>query len=1209
MKNSLPFILTLVVEASLALHSPAQLNWSNGTFPVAESLNSAPLGTGLRPTTHGAFPLVTFGSGAWNLMDGNALRARIYDAGEDTFFDHDDAFYFTTQFVDDGGSGYWLPETTVAMAAGQDQVIALSDSGRVALSSHFEAPFFFPSEENCPDNLSRLRDLAYSPYHNRWVAVAVKIFSSETGAVWTTRRENTGTGDTWQAVVGGPLFVAVSDTGKAIRSSDGTSWNTPVTINSSTNFQDIYYADGFYVAVGEDRIYSSPDAINWTARYTYPGASFISVTHGNGTWVAITTTGDRVHYSTNANASNWGSHTNINPTPLSQIVYGEGLFVAVGSGGNYRWSEADLQVPAPVTAGIGGSSIFRSVTSDWAETKWFASSPDEWIRLSDNWDPTGGGTSDTLQFLIEANPGNDRQGCIEVNGRAFPVYQPGTLGPVTVPFVNLEVHPLARAFLVTWDDVNNETGYQVERWTDDSQTFTVVGPPLPADQTYFHDVSLDPGDEYEYRITPLGSGLSSIRSGIFTAKDIGFAAQTIALPLGDEKVLVAWSDFASGNYLLTRNGTHLLPVVSGADPSGYRDPFYIDDLTGTSLAGGFVTVTYQVSSNSGTGNNFTNYPPLNYITSPMVGQVIGISEPLSPTVNFLQWQTVTALSAGSPLRFQYQIESAPSGSNNYSLLTTVDSPQYWHPINPGQKFHYRVKAVPTGFPNLASSTGALCSRFPSRPIDIDLTLTQTTASISLEFSNYNAGSWELQQQASSGSWFTIHTSVFDDIDETFNANNLTPGTPYNYRYRTIWRGVASDWLESGPRKSDLAAPLAPVVNDSDPGEIFLNWPDLNGAESYQVERSLNGTSGWTVLTSSATESRYTDTSVTPQTTYYYRVRGEHPWDTSDYSPVVSGTPPLDLALIFNYHDLRRFRFAPPAGYTSAELHRSTNSSFSTYTTVDTYTPQPPRDNFLVSDTATLGTGTVYYYRVEFFGAGHDSFSESRQIYPPVAPATSLTATLTIISNKDVALLNWTAPVNGDSYDVERREVTVPASEFETRATELTTTSYSDSAIEAGKSYEYRIIAKGSFPFWQPARPSNLALVALGNSVAAWRFFHFGTSANSGLAANSADPDDDGLDNLGELIFDLDPNVPNSGEILTINPQPNGSPLMRVSFRPREDYLDWPVDIFLTAGGGLSTFPSDLTSQVTINGEDKSHEYFSDTRLTSDQFFRLEFQEQ
>jgi hypothetical protein len=58
-----------------------------------------------------------------------------------------------------------------------------------------------------------------------------------------------------------------------------------------------------------------------------------------------------------------------------------------------------------------------------------------------------------------------------------------------------------------------------------------------------------------------------------------------------------------------------------------------------------------------------------------------------------------------------------------------------------------------------------------------------------------------------------------------------------------------------------------------------------------------------------------------------------------------------------------------------------------------------------------------------------------------------------------------------------------------------------------------------------------AIVA--DSQANWRMTYFGTSDNSGSAADSADPDGDGYNNAQEYVFGSDPNIPDSAPLLTI----------------------------------------------------------------------------
>jgi len=59
---------------------------------------------------------------------------------------------------------------------------------------------------------------------------------------------------------------------------------------------------------------------------------------------------------------------------------------------------------------------------------------------------------------------------------------------------------------------------------------------------------------------------------------------------------------------------------------------------------------------------------------------------------------------------------------------------------------------------------------------------------------------------------------------------------------------------------------------------------------------------------------------------------------------------------------------------------------------------------------------------------------------------------------------------------------------------------------------------------------NLSGTATGSALQAWRFANFGSYANSGDAADLADPDNDGLANLLEFAFGLNPTQPSFGKL-------------------------------------------------------------------------------
>ena len=93
-----------------------------------------------------------------------------------------------------------------------------------------------------------------------------------------------------------------------------------------------------------------------------------------------------------------------------------------------------------------------------------------------------------------------------------------------------------------------------------------------------------------------------------------------------------------------------------------------------------------------------------------------------------------------------------------------------------------------------------------------------------------------------------------------------------------------------------APPTAPTGLGASPvseTQINLTWSDLSGDESdFHVERSPNGSSGWTEIgTSPANTPSYSSTSLNCNTPYYYRVRAHRSGDNqySGYSNTANAT--------------------------------------------------------------------------------------------------------------------------------------------------------------------------------------------------------------------------------------------------------------------------------------------------------------------------------
>ena len=107
----------------------------------------------------------------------------------------------------------------------------------------------------------------------------------------------------------------------------------------------------------------------------------------------------------------------------------------------------------------------------------------------------------------------------------------------------------------------------------------------------------------------------------------------------------------------------------------------------------------------------------------------------------------------------------------------------------------------------------------------------------------------------------------------FELNNLLDDSLYNISItRHCCDGVQSPALELSVNTTILAAPGNFIATPGDT-EVILDWDDMSGATSYTLDRAddtdfaINASVIYT-----GTASNYTDTGLTNDQTYYYRVK-------------------------------------------------------------------------------------------------------------------------------------------------------------------------------------------------------------------------------------------------------------------------------------------------------------------------------------------------
>lgn len=186
-----------------------------------------------------------------------------------------------------------------------------------------------------PETVNQLSEVTASATTYVVVGLAGVIYTSTDARVWVSRNSGATSeirGVTWS----GSLFAAcrTGGTQNVITSPDGITW-TPQTTVSAQNQNDIHFANGIFVCVGNaGTIQTSNNGTTWTAATSNTTQQLNGVTYdaASGLWVAVGVTGTVVYSTTPATTWTNGTANTGTTKTLNEVAFFGGLFVAIGSG-------------------------------------------------------------------------------------------------------------------------------------------------------------------------------------------------------------------------------------------------------------------------------------------------------------------------------------------------------------------------------------------------------------------------------------------------------------------------------------------------------------------------------------------------------------------------------------------------------------------------------------------------------------------------------------------------------------------------------------------------------------------------------------------------------------------------------------------------------------------------------------------------------------
>ena len=141
---------------------------------------------------------------------------------------------------------------------------------------------------------------------------------------------------------------------------DGSTW-TLRTAATDNSWYSVTYGNGTFVAVATsgtgNRVMTSPDGITWTSRTSAADNNWLGVTYGNGTFVAVASTGSGNRVMTSPDGITWTSRSSAADYNWNSVTYGNGIFVAVGQSSTY--------FNAVMTSPDGITWTSRTAAGDW----------------------------------------------------------------------------------------------------------------------------------------------------------------------------------------------------------------------------------------------------------------------------------------------------------------------------------------------------------------------------------------------------------------------------------------------------------------------------------------------------------------------------------------------------------------------------------------------------------------------------------------------------------------------------------------------------------------------------------------------------------------------------------------------------------------------------------------------------------------------------
>ncbi|HUR57743.1 MAG TPA: S8 family serine peptidase, partial [Opitutaceae bacterium] len=446
------------------------------------------------------------------------------------------------------------------------------------------------------------------------------------------------------------------------------------------------------------------------------------------------------------------------------------------------------------------------------------------------------------------------------------------------------------------DNSNNETGFQVERSTD-NLTFTADSS-VGANVSTASSTGLSPSTTYYFRVRAVQGATSSAYSNTASATTSAAPAPTVPAPSGLTAVASSSSTIS------------LSWVDNSSTETGFQIERSADNVTFT--ADSTVGANATSASSTGLSPSATYYFRVRAVQGAAVSGYSNTASATTPAAPAGAWQTADI---GA-------VAAAGSASETGGVVTVRGSgADIW---GGADEFRFRYQSW--------SGDGELIARVTSMTntnewakagVMIRETLAANSRNAMMAMTSGNGALWQSRGTTGgetspafgggggaprwlrivrSGSTITGYESLNGTTWTRVGATTLTlPATLFvglavtSHNDGTLCTGTFDQVSLTGtgappPPPTPPAAPTALTATASSPTAINLTWTDNSTTETgFQIERSTDNVTFTLAATVGANVQSASSTDLSPSTTYYFRVRAVGDTTNSGYSNTASAT--------------------------------------------------------------------------------------------------------------------------------------------------------------------------------------------------------------------------------------------------------------------------------------------------------------------------------